>query len=451
MKVALYSSIALAALLTVGCQVQQNGALPNAYTIATSGYELPYSVMRADLKDERNVSFEIRNGGYGSAASAHPTNVNQFYAITDRGPNAAYTVVTKGMRFPVSYYTPRIGLFEVNSDGTIDKVKDILLRDRNGSAISGLPNKTYGGTSETPCDAQGNLLLDENNATLLDEYGLDSEGLVAMDDGTFWVSDEYGPHIVHYSATGVEIDRINAFADDNRTSRNLPAEFSKRWTNRGMEGLTVTPDQKTLVGIMQSTLDNPSNVRSDLTRIVAINLETNVTRQYLYKQDIEQNSNSEIVALSATKFLVIERDGKFYRDDQNAQKYIYKIDLSTGTELESMTLGSGMEQNATNGLTIDGQTLEQVVHVDGNWSRLTTKGINPVEKTLVVDMVKEVKYPHDKMEGIWLIDDTTIGIINDNDFALWTTSNKLHQKFLDEANTTIDGNTMYIIKNLNLN
>ncbi len=36
----------------------------------------------------------------------------------------------------------------------------------------------------------------------LNDYGLDSEGLAALNDGTFWVSDEYRPHIVHYDANG---------------------------------------------------------------------------------------------------------------------------------------------------------------------------------------------------------------------------------------------------------
>ena len=39
----------------------------------------------------------------------------------------------------------------------------------------------------------------------LDDYGLDSEGLAALNDGTFWVSDEYGPHIVHYDANGKKL------------------------------------------------------------------------------------------------------------------------------------------------------------------------------------------------------------------------------------------------------
>jgi len=58
-------------------------------TFPKQGSDLPYSVLRADLKDAKTQqSFEIRNGGYGSAMTAHPTQKNQFYALTDRGPNA---------------------------------------------------------------------------------------------------------------------------------------------------------------------------------------------------------------------------------------------------------------------------------------------------------------------------------------------------------------------------
>ena len=57
-----------------------------------------------------------------------------------------------------------------------------------------------------------------------------------MNDGTFWVSDEYGPHIVHYDANGKEIGRINPFVNDVRNTFTLPQEFSYRRANRGMEG-----------------------------------------------------------------------------------------------------------------------------------------------------------------------------------------------------------------------
>lgn len=65
-------------------------------------------------------------------------------------------------------------------------------------------------TGETPVDLNGTVLAPS-------DHGLDSEGLVAMPDGTFWVSDEYGPFIVHFDANGKELERLSPFACFRRT------------------------------------------------------------------------------------------------------------------------------------------------------------------------------------------------------------------------------------------
>jgi len=425
----------------------------HAITVPRIGADLPYTILRDDIE-----GIEIRNGGYGSAATAHPSHSNQFYALTDRGPNASFTGTEgKGKTFPTPDYAPRIGLFELNTDGHITLVRDVILKDTSGNAITGLPNSSaLGGTGETPYDLDGNAIRDAQGNIKLDDFGLDGEGLAALRDGTFWVSDEYGPHMVHFDATGKEIGRINPFANDARTTLNLPAEFANRRANRGMEGLAITPDQKTLVGIMQSTMYNPSSAvkNLDITRIVTVNIETGEIGQYLYKQDKTQNSNSEIVALSATKFLVIERDGSFFKGGSkaaspDAQKLIYKIDLSTATNLETMTISDDLAQDGALGLTIAGQTLEESVLSDG-WEALVSRGIHPVQKSKIVDMVAAVDYPHDKMEGLWLIDANTLGVLNDDDFATWSSGGVLEQKYIDEAKTKIDSNKLYIINDLNL-
>ncbi|MFC0116501.1 esterase-like activity of phytase family protein [Pseudoalteromonas xiamenensis] len=451
-------------------EVTQTSYLCNPDNFASSGVSLPYSVLRNDLENGAipGSTFEIRNGGYGSDLDGHPSNPMQFYALTDRGPNAVFSGAQgSGKMFPVPDYTPRIGLFEIHAGGTISLVKNILLKDRAGNPISGLPNSSaLGGTGETPYDAHGEVIrVDMNqpydaltNPIKTDDYGLDSEGLVAMSDGTFWVSDEYGPHIVHYSADGVEIDRINAFPEDERIHFQLPAEFVNRWANRGMEGLTVTPDEKTLVGIMQSSLDNPSKNRTDLTRIVTINLETGVQAQYLYKQEKGSNSNSAIKALSATQFLVLERDGAFFNSTPSAMKHVYKIDLSNATNLESLTDSGSITQDAALGLMVSGETLEQVVKnsavgndFSAGWAKLASLGITPAEKVdLIVDMVSTVQYPHDKMEGLWVIDDGRLGVLNDDDFATWSTNGVLEQKYLDNTQSRVDSNTLYIVNGLDL-
>ncbi|WP_416768284.1 choice-of-anchor I family protein [Sulfurimonas sp. ST-25] len=448
-------STVTAALLLSACGESGNSSADNVAAVPDAGTLLPYSVLMDNLADGANPgeTFGIRNGGFGSAAAADPTNKNRFYAMTDRGPNATYSGAEgKGKIFPTPDYTPRIGLFEVGADGNVTMVKEILFKDTAGQPISGLPNSAaLGGTGEIPYDTDGNAIRDENGSIKTDDFGLDSEGLAVMEDGTYWVSDEYGPHMVHFDKNGKEIGRINPFAGDSRNTYTLPAEFGRRWANRGMEGLTVTPDQKSLVGIMQSTLDNPSSaVRGTLTRIVTVSLEDGTVKQYLYKQEKAKNSNSEITALSNDVFLVIERDGSFYKDTTAGQKHVYKIKLTTGTELESIAPDANLTQDADGGLLLDGQTLEEVAIQADGWETLAAKGIVPVQKELVVDMIKAVQYPHDKMEGLIVFDEHTLGIVNDDDFAMWATGGVLEQKYLDAAKTKIDGNTLYVVHDLEL-
>ena len=436
------------------------------------GSPLPYSVLDASHINAAypEQKLEIRGGGYGSDAAAHPTNAKQFYALTDRGPNADFDgIAGKGKQFLVPNYTPSIGLFELQAGGKIIKVKEIILKDSNGNPISGLPNpKAFGGTNEVPYDVHGKpmtvnpqLPFDAvSNPIKTDINGLDPEGLAALQDGSFWVSDEYGPHLVHYDGNGVEIERINAFANDERNNVMvegkpilLPTEFTKRRANRGMEALTITPDQTTLVGIMESSMDNPdkSGRLSSLVRMVTINLVSGQIAQYLYRLDNAAHVTSGIVALNDHEFYLIEHDRKFPLQDKSAQKLIYKIDIAHATDIETILNDGSVRQDETVGLIINGQTLEQLIAADEeNWQTLENTNITPVKKTLVVDVLASLKYPHDKLEGLWLRQDGSLGLLNDDDFAMTDTDiinpkSSVEQKYLDKQKTIEDANRLYIV------
>lgn len=436
------------------------------------GSPLPYTVLDATHINAAypEQKLEIRGGGYGSDAAAHPTNAKQFYALTDRGPNADFDgIAGKGKQFLVPNYTPSIGLFELRADSKIIKVKEIILKDKNGNPISGLPNpKAFGGTNEVPYDVHGQpmtvnpqLPFDAvSNPIKTDINGLDPEGLAALQDGSFWVSDEYGPHLVHYDGKGVEIERINAFANDERNNVMvegkpilLPTEFTKRRANRGMEALTITPDQTTLVGIMESSMDNPdkSGRLSSLVRMVTINLVSGQIAQYLYRLDNAAHVTSGIVALNDHEFYLIEHDRKFPLQDKSAQKLIYKIDIAHATDIETILNDGSVRQDETVGLIINGQTLEQLIAADEeNWQMLENINITPVKKTLVVDVLASLEYPHDKLEGLWLRQDGSLGLLNDDDFAMTDTDiinpkSSVEQKYLDKQKTIEDANRLYIV------
>ncbi|EGF11688.1 esterase-like activity of phytase family protein [Neisseria bacilliformis] len=332
--------------------------------------------------------------GYGSSIDADPQNPNRFYGLTDRGPNADGGEDVKIFLLP--HFTPSIGHFEIQANGKIKKLRDIPLRDAHGKPLTGLPNPAgYGTSKETVVDANHQLLQ-------RDKTGIDSEGLAVMRDGTFWVSDEYGPHIVHFDRNGIELERMSP-RGVHTTGRRLPAMLGHLRPNRGMEGITTTPSNRVLVGIMQSALYNPSKqavVNKSVTRILMFDLATGKTKQYLYQQGGDFWKNSEIRAIDEHRFLVDEHNGKDV-------KHVYLIDLNGATDV------SDPADSAT-GLKVNGKAIEE-----NSWEELAAAGIKPVRKTLVSDVKKDVDFQSSKFEGMWVADGgKTLWIINDDDFGI---------------------------------
>jgi len=369
---------------------------------------------------------DIINGGFGSGAAAHPTRKGEFYVITDRGPNTDYL---NGKKFPAPNFTPTIMHFKINAEGNIEIIKYIKLKNPSGQPITGLPNPAgMGSTGETAYDSSGNVLGTDN-------YGLDSESIVAAADGTFWVSDEYGPHIVHYNAEGVELERISPIGV-NTGSRKLPAVLAKRRANRGMEGLCITPDGKTLVGTIQSTMYVPTKAlatNTTLTRIVTFDIATGQTKQYLYKQNGGgSDSVCDITAISSTEFLVIERDGNF--GSQGGTKKVYKINIAGASDV------NGTDIAAVDGMKINNKALEQ-----STWDEITTAGIKPVSKILAVDLVAKLGYEHDKFEGIVYLGNNKIAVFNDDDFGISDDGNGNPKAKILPKTGKVDKGTMYVV------
>jgi hypothetical protein len=380
----------------------------------------------------------ITAGAYGSSLAPVPGSRTEFYGLTDRGPNVtAPDGVTKIE--PLPKFDPAIGKFRLVGTKAILE-KKIPLRAADGTPFNGLVN-TEANTGEEIHDLSGAVLP-------ASPYGYDSEGLVAMKDGSFWVSDEYGPFITHFSRTGRQVSRISPF------DGSLPAELEFRVPNKGMEGLTITPDGSTLVGMMQSALQTPdltskpSNVAP--VRIVTYNLKSHLTHEYLYLlTDPKTNSGavSEITALSSTKFIVDERDGKV---EPSAYKRLYTIDLTGATDVgPHSTLAGATYDPAAGGLLIGDpkKSLEAFVGT-ANTADATTAlagiGITPVGKILDVDLGALLTkldptggfFGHDKIEGVATTDGgRTIVISNDNDFGIDGVTNdaapwQLHAKTL---------------------
>ena len=375
----------------------------------------------------------LYNGGFGSALVADPRDANVFYLLTDRGPNAAGTAANS-IIFGKADFTPQIGKFRLIGNQLVLE-ETILLKNAAGQLLNGLPNPTgQGSTGETALDLSGNPIAPSAD-------GLDSEGLALASDGTFWISDEYGPHLVHFDGTGKTIERINPFGSGTG-GRTLPKVLARRRPNRGMEGLTITPDGKTLVGLMQSPLYNPSSAAvsgSLVLRIVTFDIATGATKQYVYlMENASLTGCSEIVAITNTTFLALERDGDYGGNPAKPAtfKRIYKFDLAGATDISDVVNGDG-------GKLYNGMTVEQLKDKTG----LATAGIVPVTKSLVFDLLTQISpvYPHDKAEGIAILSNTLIAVSNDDDFGVVDNGQNSFTTKILPATGKVDMNRIYFI------
>lgn len=370
------------------------------------------------------------SGGYGSAVVVDPVDPSVFWIMTDRGPNTT-TAVANRLLFPLPNFVPTIGKFRVSGD-SLRRIAVVDLKNATGASISGRPNPAgQGATGESGIDPAGAPITP-------DPDGMDSEGLALVKDGTFWVSDEYGPHVVHFDAGGRTIERINPFGTGTG-GRRLPLVLALRRPNRGMEGLAITPDERTLVGAMQSPLDNPTAAigrASDAHRIVTFDIATGATKTFVYEVDAVGNLICEIQALTATTFLVIERDGLFQGGSPAATiKRIYKIDISGATDVSDPA-------NSAAGKLFGGKVLEAL-----SKGERTSNGITPVSKTLVYDLLTHPGgYPHDKLEGVTLVGRDLLVVSNDDDFGVVDGGNSSFISKLLPATQQRDRVVLYFIK-----
>jgi hypothetical protein len=262
---------------------------------------------------------------------------------------------------------------------------------------------------------------------------LDPESVRVSNDGLrMFLSDEYGPH-VH------EIDRFTGLRVRTFT---LPAEFAVpaqspqgdveisgntvgRVANKGMEGLALTPNGRTLVGAMQSPLIQDGGTNAQFTRIVTIDVRTGQMHQYAYPltnigtpAKPKYPTISEILAIDDHELLVDERDGKGLGDDSVAAfKKVFRIDLAGAQDVAGLRGESSLAPAAV------GKTLFlDLVAV------LTAHGIAAQDIPA-------------KLEGIAFGPDIVVGgarqhtlwVANDNDF-IGTVTDSHHPGGIDNPN-----------------
>jgi hypothetical protein len=302
-------------------------------------------------------------GGLGSALAW--AGGSTFIALPDRGPNATpwNSAVGDTASYIPRFQTLTLALSATPAGGlpytltptltatTLLSTTDTLSYGTAPSLAQGATNY-FTGRSDAFNAAQNSL--NPLNARL------DTEGLRVSNDGrSVFISDEYGPYVYQFDrATG---QRIRSYAlpaefgvnvlGATTASEGAPFNTSGRVANKGMEGLAITPDGKTLVGFMQSPLLQDGGDGGQYNRIVTIDIATGTTHQYAYNNQVggKNFNSSEILALNSHEFLVLERDGKGLGDDSStAFKQLRKVDIAGADDVSGLSGATALAAKAVN-------------------------------------------------------------------------------------------------------
>jgi len=325
-------------------------------------------------------------GTFGSGI-AYTGVGNIFIATNDRG-------FADGVTKPD--YLDRFQVFEIALDARAQTLTPKLLETRLYKTESG---QNFVGQSSAFDTADPSTSL-----------RLDAEGIRVAPDGNIFVSDEYGPYIYEFNRQGRRIRTIPVPAKFSIAhpsasgATELSENSSGRQSNRGMEGLAISPGGNTLFGLMQSPLLQDGALDNNLKRIgvnirlLKLDLKTRATQEFVYPlEDGVENGANEILAINDHEFLVIERDGL----SGGAAKFkrIFRIDIQGATDVSKLSA----------------------------LPRTGSAGFKPVSKTLFIDLLD----PHyglagaafpEKIEGLAFGPDLPDGrhvlyVTSDNDLS----------------------------------
>jgi len=253
-------------------------------------------------------------------------NRDEWWGLSDRGPGGG--VLSYGTR--VQRFTLDINL----ATGVISKfkiVETVLFKNKVGEALNGI--------------APGAALDASNLGNSFDPEGI----VVNPATGTLLVSDEYGPSLYEFERDGTLLlafktpESLKPTLADSSYNFNGDGVIGRR-TNRGFEGLAISPDGAYAYAMLQSAMVNEGGSNGFCNRIVKFDTETGTAdAQYAYKMEAASQGRgiSALVALNDHEFLVLERNNRGIGVGAEAtppNKKVYRIDLNGAADVSNIAL-----------------------------------------------------------------------------------------------------------------
>lgn len=267
----------------------------------------------------------VNNGRVGFFSDIYyDPNRNEWWGLSDRGPGGG-----------TLHYDTRMQRFTLDVNAATGAISNFRIAETVVFKSAGQP---LNGIAPSPSSNIG--------------LAFDPEGLVINPKtGTFLVSDEYGPAVREFSRSGELLRTFTTPANlvprDAAGSPNFASDSGNvagKRTNRGFEGLAISPDGKYAFAMLQSAMLDEGGGNGSINRIVKFDTTTGqAVGQYAYamKRSGQGQGISALVAINDHEFYVLERNNRGIGVGATlatADKEVYRIDLSGATDVSAIDL-----------------------------------------------------------------------------------------------------------------
>jgi hypothetical protein len=265
--------------------------------------------------------------GYFSDIYYDPAR-GQWWGLSDRGPGGGalhYETRVQRFRLKIDQATGAISGFKI--------LKTVIFKDESRNPLDGI--------APDPTNELGNAF--------------DPEGFVVNpQNGHFLVSDEYGPSLYEFNRHGIRVRTFTTPANllPRNAATNTPnyaddtGNTAGKRTNRGFEGLAISPDGAYVYAMLQSAMLDEGGGSGVCNRIVKFDTETGTAvAQYAYQMEGSSQGRgiSALLAVNEHEFLVLERNNRGIgvgAEVSPPNKKVYRIDLDGAADVSHVTFSA---------------------------------------------------------------------------------------------------------------
>ncbi|GAB3044585.1 esterase-like activity of phytase family protein [Acinetobacter apis] len=248
----------------------------------------------------------------------------------------------------------------------------------------------------------------QTEARLLTGADFDPESIQRVADGSFWIGDEFGPYLLHFSAEGILLDPPFSLPDP--THNNSPLRSPQNQLNRtaqnpvtpqvqrsgGFEGMALSPNQRYLYPILEKPLTTSTKNQLMIFQFDLVKKQY-TPNYYFFELDKNATNIGDFQMFSHKDGIIIERDAN--QGEKSAYKKLIQVKLKQ------------------KGQPVERKTLVDLLHIDNPHLLYSNHTAGDIGTT------RDFKMPFETIESLIIESPKKLTLLNDNNYPFSTGRN----------------------------